>query len=185
LVGSILGRSSIKIAHLVPIRLQTWPTQAILVSDWLISKKSSPLKPHGQMNRNLVGSILGRSCIKVANLVPIRQQTWPPKAILVSDWLISKKSSSLKPLCQMNRNLIGSILGKSSIKIAHLVLIVNKHNRHRPFLFLIGRFQNIFFSVTALPNDQNLVGSTYGRFCIKFPQSRMKGERHRLSSLSL
>jgi hypothetical protein len=22
---------------------------------------------------------------------------------------------------------------------------------------------------------------TYGRFCIKFPQSRMKGERHRLS----
>ena len=28
-----------------------------------------------------------------------------------------------------------------------------------------------------------LVGSTYGRFCIKFPQSRMKGERHRLSSV--
>jgi hypothetical protein len=31
----------------------------------------------------------------------------------------------------------------------------------------------------------NLVGSTYGRFCINFPQSRMKGERHRLSPLSL
>jgi hypothetical protein len=43
-----------------------------------------------------------------------------PQAILVSDWLISKKSSSLKPLGQMNRNLIGSILGRSSIKIAHL-----------------------------------------------------------------
>jgi hypothetical protein len=25
----------------------------------------------------------------------------------------------------------------------------------------------------------------YGRFCIKFPQSRMKGERHRLSPMSL
>jgi hypothetical protein len=25
----------------------------------------------------------------------------------------------------------------------------------------------------------------YGKFCIKFPQSRMKGERHRLSPLSL
>jgi hypothetical protein len=99
--------------------------------------------------------------------------------------LISKKSSSLKPLCQMNRNLIGSILGKSSIKIAHLVLIVNKHNRHRLFLSLIGRFLDIFYSVTALHSDRNLVGSTYGRFCIKFPQSRMKGERHRLSSLSL
>jgi hypothetical protein len=31
--------------------------------------------------------------------------------------------------------------------------------------------------------NRNLVGSTYGRFCIKFPQSRMKGERH--SPLSL
>jgi hypothetical protein len=38
--GSIYGRSSIKIAHFVPIGLQTWPPQAILVSDWLISKKS-------------------------------------------------------------------------------------------------------------------------------------------------
>jgi hypothetical protein len=31
----------------------------------------------------------------------------------------------------------------------------------------------------------NLVGSTYGRLCIKFPQSRMKGEQHRLRPLSL
>ena len=43
------------------------------------------------MNRNLVGNILGRSSITIANLVPIRQQTWPPQAILISDWLISKK----------------------------------------------------------------------------------------------
>jgi hypothetical protein len=34
-------------------------------------KKSSPLKPLGQMDRNLVGSILGRSFIKIAHLVPI------------------------------------------------------------------------------------------------------------------
>jgi hypothetical protein len=33
--------------------------------------------------------------------------------------------------------------------------------------------------------NRNLVGSTYGKLCIKFPQSRMKGERHRLSPLSL
>jgi hypothetical protein len=32
--------------------------------------------------------------------------------------------------------------------------------------------------------NRNLVGSTYGRLCIKFPQSRMKGERHRLSPLN-
>jgi hypothetical protein len=75
------------------------------------------------MNQNLVGSIRERSSIKNAHLVPIHQQTWPPQAILVSDWLISKKSSSLKPLGQMNRNLVGSILGKSFIKIANLVPI--------------------------------------------------------------
>jgi hypothetical protein len=64
------------------------------------------------MNRNLIGNILGMSFRKIANLVPIHSQTWSPKAIFVSDWLISKKSSSLKPLCQMNRNLVGSIQNK-------------------------------------------------------------------------
>jgi hypothetical protein len=39
--------------------------EAILVSDWLISKKKSPLKPLGQMNQNLVGSIIGRSSLKM------------------------------------------------------------------------------------------------------------------------
>jgi hypothetical protein len=69
--------------------------------------------------KRLVGSIYGRSSLKSAHFVMIHYQTWPPQAILVSDWLISKKSSPLKPLCQMNRNLVGSILGKSSIYIAH------------------------------------------------------------------
>ena len=39
LVGNIYGRSSIKIAHFVPIHLQTWPPQAIIVSDWPIFLK--------------------------------------------------------------------------------------------------------------------------------------------------
>jgi hypothetical protein len=34
--------------------------------------KSSPLKSLGQINRNLVGSIYGRSSVKVAHFVPIR-----------------------------------------------------------------------------------------------------------------
>ena len=41
LIGQFLsnyGRSSIKIDHFVPIHWQAWPPQAILVSDWLISK---------------------------------------------------------------------------------------------------------------------------------------------------
>jgi hypothetical protein len=48
------------------------------------SKKSSPLKPLGQMKWNLVGSIYGGSSIKIAHFVPIRVQTWPPQAILIS-----------------------------------------------------------------------------------------------------
>jgi hypothetical protein len=52
--------------------------------------KSSPLKLLDQMNRNLVGSIYGRSSIKIAHFVLIRLQTWPPQTILVSDWSISK-----------------------------------------------------------------------------------------------
>jgi hypothetical protein len=70
------------------------------------------------------------SSMKLAHFVPIGLQTWPPHAILVSDWSISKKSSPLKQLSHMNRNLVGNIY-------------------------------------------------MYGRFCIKFPQSRMKGERHK------
>jgi hypothetical protein len=44
----------------------------------------------GQMIRNMVGSILGRSSIKIAHLITIRLQIWQPQAILFSDWLISK-----------------------------------------------------------------------------------------------
>jgi hypothetical protein len=42
--------------------------QAILVSYWPIFFKSSP-KPLGQMNRILVGSIYGRSSIKIGRQV--------------------------------------------------------------------------------------------------------------------
>jgi hypothetical protein len=39
---------------------------------WLVDFiKASPLKPLGQMSRNLVGSIHERSSIQNANLVPI------------------------------------------------------------------------------------------------------------------
>jgi hypothetical protein len=49
-------------------------------------KKSLLLKPFDQININLVGSIYGRSSIKM-----LISQTWPPQESLVSDWLISKK----------------------------------------------------------------------------------------------
>jgi hypothetical protein len=40
---------------------------------------------------NKLGSIYGKSFIKIAHFVPIHYQTWPPQAILVSDWSIFKK----------------------------------------------------------------------------------------------
>ena len=71
----------------------------------------------------------------------------------VSGWSISQKSSPLKLLCQMNINLVGSIYGRSSIKIAHFVLIRKQTNDlHRQIMFLIGQFVKIFFSETPWPN---------------------------------
>jgi hypothetical protein len=34
--------------------------------------------------------------MQIDNFVPIHQQTWPPQAIVVSDWSISKKIFSSK-----------------------------------------------------------------------------------------
>jgi hypothetical protein len=48
------------------------------------------------------------------------------------------KSSPLKPLGQMNQNLVGSIYGRSSINLLISSQSVNKHGHHRQFLFLIG-----------------------------------------------
>ena len=62
---------------------------------------------------------------------------------------------------------------------------VNKHGRHRQILFVVGPFLKKSSPTKTLGQmNWNLIGSTYGRFCIKFPQSRMKGERHRLSPLA-
>jgi hypothetical protein len=63
LAGSIYVRSSIKLLHLVPFGQQICPPRAILFSDWLMLKKSSPLKLLGQMEPNLAGSIYVRSSI--------------------------------------------------------------------------------------------------------------------------
>jgi hypothetical protein len=54
-------------------------------------QNASSLKPLGQLKPNCPGMIIGRSSIKIAHFIPIRLQTWPPQAILVSDWFISKK----------------------------------------------------------------------------------------------
>jgi hypothetical protein len=80
--GTKLGRKHLykvlyKVSSFHPIpQKQIWPPRAILVSDWLMLKKSSPLKLLGQMEPNLAGSIYVRSSIKLLHLVPFGQQTW-------------------------------------------------------------------------------------------------------------
>jgi hypothetical protein len=45
------------------------------------------------MEPNLAVSIYVRSSIKFLHFVPFHQQIWPPRAVLVSDWLLFKKPS--------------------------------------------------------------------------------------------
>jgi hypothetical protein len=128
--------------------------QAILFSDWSFFLNSPPLKPLGQINRNLVGTIYGKSC----------------KKVVISCWSVDKHgcyrqfllligryktSSPLKPLGQIKRNLVGSIYGTSSIKFVLISRFVNKHGRHRQFLFLIGQFIKKI-SETAWSNELKL-----------------------------
>jgi hypothetical protein len=63
-------------------------------------------------------SYIDASCL--LHMVPFGQQTWPPRAILFSDWLMLKKFSPLKLLGQMEPNLAGSIYVKSSIKFLRM-----------------------------------------------------------------
>ena len=121
LAGSIYVRSSIQFLLFVPFRQQIWSPRAIIVSDWLLLKTSSPLKLLGQMEPHLAGSIYVRSSIQFLLFVPFRQQIWSPRAIIVSDWLLLKTSSPLKLLGQMEPHLAGSIYVRSSIKLLHLV----------------------------------------------------------------
>ena len=121
MAGSIYVRPSIKFLHFVPFGQQIWLPRAILVSDWLMLNKSSPLKLLGQMEPNLAGSIYVRSSIKFLRFIPFGQQLWLPRAILVSDWLMLTKFSPLKLLGQIKPNLAGSIYVRSSIKLLHLV----------------------------------------------------------------
>jgi hypothetical protein len=112
------------------------------------------------MNQNLVRSILGRSSIKITHFVPIRKQTWPPQAILVSDWLISKKKkkkifsseTAFPNELKLGRKHLWKVLYKDCSfhpnSLANMAATGNS--------FQIGRFLKIFFPESALPIEPKL-----------------------------
>jgi hypothetical protein len=72
-------------------------------------------------------------------------------------WLANfKRSSPLKPLGQMNWNVVGSIYGRSSIKLHISSWSVNKHGCHRQFLFLIGRFKKKILLLFVNGSERNV-----------------------------
>ena len=118
------------------------------------------------MEPSLAESIYVRSSIKFLHFVPFHQQIWPPRAILVYDWLLLKKSP-LKLLGQMEPNLAGSIYVRSSMKLLHFV----------PFRQQIWQPRTILVSDWLLLNkssplkllgqmEPNLAGSIYVRSSI-------------------
>jgi hypothetical protein len=139
------------------------------------------------MNWNLVGSIYGRSYLTNAHFVMIHYQTWPPQAILVSDWLIFKDLLLWNHLAKTTETWQEASMECPLWRLLISSRSVNKHGHHRKFLFLIGWYLKKSSLKLPCQMNRNLVGSIYmyGKFCIKFLQSRMKGERHRLSPLTL
>jgi hypothetical protein len=62
------------------------------------------------MEPNLAEIIYIRSSINFLHFVPFCQQIWPPRAILVSDWLLFKKIFSSE-----NAGQNGATLGKKNL----------------------------------------------------------------------
>ena len=165
------GRSFTKFPHFVPIGLQIWPPRVIIVYDWLIFQKSSPLKPYGQMQPNFTGSICWRSFTKFPHFVPIGLQIWPPQAILVSDWLIFQKSSPLKPHGSNAPKLYRKHLGEVLYKVSSF-RPYQTTNMAATWAILVSDWLIFQKSSPLKPHgqmDPNFTGSICGRSFTKYP----------------
>jgi hypothetical protein len=76
-----------------------------------------------------------------------------------------------------------SSFGQAVSEIIFFYKLTNQKQELKLFFLAISKISSPL--KPGIQMNQNLVGTTYGRFGIKFSQSRLKGERHRLSPLSL
>jgi hypothetical protein len=83
----------------------------------LIFSSENPQPNELKLGRKHLWKVLSKECIFCFDPLP-NMATTGNYCFWLADFL---ESSPLKPLCQMNRNLVGNIYGISSVKIAHFV----------------------------------------------------------------
>ena len=131
------------------------------------------------MEPNLAVSIYVRSSIFL-HFVPFYQQIWPPRAILVSDWLLFKKIFSSETAWQngakLGRKHLCKILYKASsfgsIRPTNMAAKINS-------FFGLANVKKIFSSETAWPNGAKWhrwsLGVSLSKLCPTAPPSIQDG----------
>ena len=127
---------------------------------WLVYFYKSSLKPHGQIMQNLAGSIYGRSS-RFSHFILIGQKHGHHGQFLFLIGWNFKKYSPLKLGGTVNCYFVGMMYVRSCSKCPifcadHTINMVVICSSLKPF----GKI------------NWNSVGSTYGRLCIKFPQTK-------------
>ena len=105
----------------------------------------------------LAVSIYLRSSIKFLHFIPFHQQIWPPRAILVSDWLLFKKIFSSETAWQNGAKLGSKHLCKILYKASSFGSIrpTNMATKINSF-FWLANVKKIFSSETAWPNGAKI-----------------------------
>jgi hypothetical protein len=153
------------------LRIWSVVVKNICISDQIFFSRVAAL---GQIKQNLTGSIYGRSS-KISSF----HTDWTKTMITMGNscfWFAEIFKNLLKLGGTMNFYFVWMMYWRSCTKFLYFV----------PILQLIWKF---LFKKSSLKTfgqiNWNLVGSTYGRFCIKVPENKMTGEWHSLSPLNL